>query len=266
MLPGIITVQINQGGSAINILRRLNLTSGLQLCLDAGDGTSLPAASDTWNDLSGGAYHFYPGSGTGADAADPTINGTAGQLSSGNYLSFDGGDYLTLNQANPAWVNAIHQDNFIGGMAAWVYIGSDALQGIAGNDANSSSNIGFHWSLSTTNQGIIIVRGGGIALNANFSGMNPTAGAWNFVAWAINEPAATGLMFKDGTVQAFTSTYSSPSAGDATYTMQVGSRGNASGPLSNGSRIGMFCAWQGADISQSALEALRQATRGRFGV
>jgi len=126
-----------RGTSLINTLKNLGLTTNLRVCLDAGDLNSYDGTSQTWKDLSGGGYDFFRGTSSSSDSSDPTFNGTAGRLSSGEYLSYDGGDYFTLAQTNPAWVNTFHKAGAKFTICQWNYlnaIGSSSDEAIGIGD------------------------------------------------------------------------------------------------------------------------------------
>lgn len=260
-----------RGVSALHAARRLGLSGGLKLCLDGGDSVSLPAGSATWNDLSGNAHHFNRGSGSGSDAADPSINGTAGQLVAGNYLGFDGGDYLTLAAANPTWVNNIHKDNAAFTLLAWLYVDTTtgAERGLAGTNGwnGASGGTGFGWQLNNSTNGIqfFVMNAGAFPFNS-VSTLVPNQDAWSCVGISINESGNSRVHFLNGEVSSGSATYSSPASGDATYTMQIAARGNAAGIIDSGSRFAGFCAWEGRALSVAEMRAFYQATRGRFGL
>ena len=94
----------------ITTIRRCGLTTGLKLCLDKGDANSY-ASGQSWLDVSGNGYDFFLGATGGAEASDPTSNGTAGGRSPEEYWSFDGVQFFRLASANPTWVNNFHKDN-----------------------------------------------------------------------------------------------------------------------------------------------------------
>lgn len=82
--------------SLIKILMSLSLTTSLIACWDAGDSDSWPGSGQSWLDVSGNGHDIQRGSGSGSDSADPTFNGTPGNLSESEYWTSDGGDYFTM--------------------------------------------------------------------------------------------------------------------------------------------------------------------------
>lgn len=252
-----------RGANGLYVARKLGL-QGLQLCLDAGDADSLPAASSQWLDLAGSGYDFD----FGAAGAAPAISGTAGQLALGNYLAFDGGDYLTYDSANEAWMNSIHKDGAVFWGACWIYPAGSAQNRIVGNYGNSASNIGFGWYINTSTGGHTFLQ----ARGTGSFGYGPTSiqgfadGAWQFAAIAINEAVGTGFQCRNGVFSALTPSYGTPSASDATYTTQVAANGNNTTPLPNGARLGMLLMGTGSIPPSGQMAALFDATRGRFQV
>src|SRR5688572_10725967 len=116
-------------GGAINdtlltILNGLGLTANLKLCLDAGDNLSAPAAATSWLDRSGNGYDFFRGTTSGADATDPTFNGTPGELSAAEYWSFDGGDFFRYDTTNETWMQNLHKNNALLSFFCWLYLPS----------------------------------------------------------------------------------------------------------------------------------------------
>jgi hypothetical protein len=248
------------------------LTSGLKLCLDAGDANSYSGSGQSWLDTSGNGYDFFRGATSASAADDPTFNGTAGRRSSGEYWSFDGGDFFRYDSANETWMNNLHKDNAIFSAAAWVYVVNVA----AGNDGSvfgtcdhavtngvkfilDENELPYIAVWSTT--GSVLISGTGTSLGLN---------AWHFMSVSLDEAVGAngGRFVIDGTTTTFTSTYTSPGTGAAGYTMEIGAGGNAAaaGMMPSGTRMGMLAIWEGAVLTQTQLLALYQATRGRFGV
>lgn len=264
MLPGVMPTTIQQGGSAINILRRLNLTSGLQLCLDAGDAASYDGSSQSWLDRSGNGYDFFLGAGGTATASDPTFNGTAGGLSSAEYFSFDGGDYFTYDTTNETWMQ-FHKDNAIFSYMGWWYFADSASgRGIFGNFLNPGQ--GLRFGLTSAELYDVVQRNGSANDVVYTSSFTAPTGAWTFVALYINEAGGAGASFiqQNATVETFDAAYSSPTASNASTTLQIGSYGGAVNPQPNGSRHAISV-WRDT-LTQGEAMSFYHATRRRFGV
>lgn len=252
----------------IDVIKHLGLTSGLKLCLDAGDISSYDGTSQTWADVSGNSYSFYRGSGSGSDAADPTFNGTAGRQSSSEFFSFDGGDYFTLNQANPTWVDNLHKDNAKVSAVCWLYLGS-----ISASDVNPifgtsvrSSIIGS--GLFINSLGLLAWNATNGSANAYFNGSADafTAGAWSFAGLSLDEAGNTATFVVNGAATSRGGTYSSPTASNAANVLVVGKLdGVPDDFLESGSRMAGLSVWEGTALTATQLEAIYNATKAKFG-
>ncbi|UCI08685.1 LamG domain-containing protein [Mesorhizobium sp. B1-1-8] len=249
------------------LMQRLGLTANLTVLLDAGDQASF-SSGQTWVDLSGGGDSFFLGATSGSEASDPTLNGTAGRLSANEYWKFNGSQYFILNQANPAWVNNIHKAAAKFSSAGLYWFGAvNTANGIWGNNANAPGNLGAR--LTVTAAGAlnfnVAKTGASFALDVS-STLSPTAGAWHFIGMSVDEAAGTGFIHMDGTNFSFTSTYATPSAASATYTIEIGARGNGDGKFSNTSRMGFHSMWEGRSLTSVEMAAIYAAMRLRFGI
>lgn len=259
-----------RGVPMIVAARRLGLASNLRLCLDAGDDASY-SSGQSWLDTSGNGYDFFRGADGSATATDPTFNGTAGRRSSGEFWSFDGGDYFTYDTTNETWMQNLHKNNAIFTAVAWFYCA--AVNGsIFGNDQSLETNIGTDFIIGAGATSLVLgVRkgstGNALAVLSTDLGLGTlTTSVWSMCSISVDEGAATGLMGINGSFASFTSTYTSPSASNATNTMQIGANGNGQRILPNNSRLASLMMWEGRALSQGELQALFQATRVRFGV
>lgn len=261
-----------RGTSLINTIKNLGLTSGLKLCLDPGDLNSYDGSSQIWKDLSGGGYDFNRGSGSSSDAADPTFNGTAGKLSSGEYFSFDGGDWLTLGQVNPSWVNDMHKDNAKFSLIAWLYspnIATGTSEIIFGTADNQTASVGVDIAIGGISDGDF-----GFAMRNSLGTTNRvlTASArlvsaqFNFVGLSYDESAGSVVLRINSSQETPSLSYTSPSAASASYTARIGDGGNGNRPLKANDRLGQIAVWGGIAIGATALSSIFTATRGRYGV
>lgn len=259
-----------RGVPMIVAARRLGLASNLRLCLDAGDDASY-ASGQSWLDTSGNGYDFFRGADGSATATDPTFNGTAGARSASEYFSFDGGDYFTYDTTNETWMQNLHKDNAIFTAVAWFYCA--AVSGsIFGTSTAQDTGIGTDMIIGGAATTLVLgVRkgtgGSALAVISSDLGLsNMATSAWSMCSVSVNEGATTGIMGINGSFATFTSTYTSPASGNASNTMQIGAAGNAQRILPNNSRLASLMMWEGRALSQGELQALFQATRGRFGV
>lgn len=272
MLPGMVPV-VRAPKYFINIIKGLGLAANLKLCLDARDPASY-VSGQSWLDRAGGGYDFFLGADGSATATDPTFTGTAGSLSA--YWAFDGGDYFTYDTTNEAWMQNIHKDNAKWGAFFWVYLASTTGDpALAGTRSNSNSNIGFRINVAagTGDRLLLLISNGSgtVSMNSTTNGATtdiPGTGQWFFVAVSVDEAVGAGGGFIQANLSAstFTSTYGSPSASAATYTMQLGAAGNATEPMTNGSRMAGAVMFEGVAPTQAQATDFFNATRGQFGV
>lgn len=255
-------------GTMIEVLNALGLQSGLQLCLDAGDAASYDGSSQTWTDRSGNGYSFYRGSGSGADAADPTFNGTSGNQTASEYFSFDGADLFTLNQANPSWVNNAHKNSAQLTIAAWVWINTtNNYNGIIGDVGTS----GGGWNIAVNPNstfGFASVRDDGNASMTLTSSAVITEDAWQFLLVSFDEQAGTGFLRLNGTNENKTATMVSPSSNNSDTELRIGCGGLPSAgfdEIESGGRVATVAAWSRVFTSDEAT-SLFEATRTKFGV
>jgi len=249
----------------MGIITELGLTSNLKMALDAGDATSLPAASAKWIDLSGNGADFYRGSSAGGDAAEPAINGTAGRMMNTNYLSFDGADYLEYDAANETWMQNIHKDNAIFTALVAFYVNTTVgSQGLISTNRGANSSVGFNIGVSPSGLLNFQVRtGSGAAINTSASGFGVNEPGWNIGLVSVNEGAGTGSFLINGNLVSFTSTYTSPAAGNAAFTMRLGIRGDQD-PLESGARMAAVAMWEGVALSDTDLTNIWDRLRRRF--
>lgn len=246
--------------SLATIISRLGLTSGLKLVLDAGEAASY-TSGQSWLDLSGNGYDFFLGASNTPSTDDPTFNGTAGALTASEFWSFDGGDYFRYDSANEAWMGNIHKDNAKFTIIAWLYPNVGSNHVVLGNNGGAvTSGVGFHFGLQSDDKLFMRVANGGVGALGGTSTIGVTNAAWNFIGVTIDEAATTGAYQVNATQQAFTSTYTSPSAAAPSFTTEVGARGNASTPFPNGSRLAMVAAWEGVALSTAQMTSLYNAT------
>lgn len=254
--------------SLLRVLTDLGLTTNLRLVLDAGDAASY-SSGQVWLDIFGSGYDFNRGATSGAEASDPTFNGSANGLSSAEFWSLDGGDFFTYDAANETWMNSLHKDGTAFTLMAWIYPTSvAAVSGIVGTSGASSSQVGIQFRLNTTGAlGFIVQDGSGAnALNVNSGAATVTLNAWNMVALTVDEAGNLADFQVNAATDTNAGAFDTPSASSATHTMQIGALGNAANQAQSGMRISMLAAWEGGHLSSASLDSIYQATRQRFGV
>jgi hypothetical protein len=262
-----------RGYDLLSILTKCGQRDNLQLCLDAGDINSYSGSGQSWLDRSGGGYDFFRGATSGAAADDPTFNGTAGQLSDGEYWSFDGGDFFTYDSANETWMNNLHKNNAKLTLASWVWVPSaqfstDSVQ-LFSTCGTATTTIGVHLRVESAN----FVRfragngsGSAWALEVE-NNTSYTLADWTFFAASIDEAADFAAVQTNNSVQTSSGTYSSPSSSAAAGTLTLArSAPAATDFFINTGRMAMAMAWEGRALSEGELKAIYMATRARFGV
>lgn len=263
------------GGSFLNIAHRCGLMSNLQLCLDAGEKASYSGSGQSFLDIAGGGYDFFRGADGTATTDDPTFNGTAGGLSSGEYWSFDGGDYFRYDTSNETWMANYHKDNATLSIACWVYHSSDgAVRHVPLFSTFNGVNTGVGLDLYTiTTQKLQLLVGNGSGTGYALSKVSDAVlsnSAWHFLGLSLDE-AGNGFFYADGgylqvgAADTWTAAYTSPSAAGATNTLEIGALAPASVFAANGDRFAGGLYWSTA-LTKASFDNLWAASRGRFGV
>lgn len=254
----------------LTTLRRLGLTEGLKLCLDAGDSNSWPGSGGKWLDRSGGGYDFFLGTDATAQTTDPTFNGAVGKRSSGEYFSFDGGDYFSYDTTNESWMKALHKAGAVS-FVALVYLGSDALCDIVATSAAgasyrgctlyySATNNKFQFTTYDTTPASVTIGSAGPDISASlpglfFVGLTTTIGSGS--AYTIN---VNGVNYSDAW-GAF-----APSVTDPTYDMKIGSLADANNKDPSGTRLHALSVWQGTALTADNLTAIWNSVRSKYGL
>jgi hypothetical protein len=231
---------------------------------------SYSGSGQSWLDMSGNGYDFFRGTTSGAQASDPTFNGTAGNLTGSEYWGFDGGDVFTYDTTHETWMQNLHKNNAKLTLACWVY--SPTLAGgiaLAGNNSAETLEVGFNFNVrSTSVLRFGVTSGSGAALNMDSTAtMSDTA--WTFLAASLDEATSNSGIMQVGATQETgkACAYTSPSASNASFTTQLACLGDSGAVgLVNGSRMSMFTAWEGVALTAAQLQAIYDATRARHGV
>lgn len=257
-----------KSASLYSAISSLGLTTNLKLCLDAGDANSYNPSVQTakWLDVSGNGNDFFRGSSTAGDAAEPTFNGTAGGLSGEEYFSFDGGDYFVHDAANAAWMENIHKDNAIFTIFSVGYIVSTSTSFVI-SATRSGSGAGFTASFvrGSTGRPLLFVAnaGNGVVLLQD-SSLTHSLSSWSAVGISVNEGSASGVFTLNGSSQAFTSTYASPSTGNAAGTLTLGAEAGLTLLAPSGSRMSCLAMWEGTALTATNLTSLYSEISKRF--
>jgi len=276
MMPILNIGLLNMGSPQMTLLQAIQgtgLATNLKLCLDAAEAASY-SSGQTWTDRSTSATNFYRGTTSGSDAADPTFNGTAGNLSRNEYWSFDGGDYFTLvSGSNPSWVQPFHKDGATFTIMAAFYptISTVTAEAIIGDSVNSGDQTGFRYLVlgNNGNPGKTSI----VVGNTTTTALNDTSTvicndqAWNIIGVSVSENAGAsgGVHFVNGSSNTFNPAYTSPATGSAVNTLTVGSQGNGGFAPKTTSRLAWIAVWDTA-LSAANMQAIFGQTRGRFGI
>lgn len=225
------------------VIRGLGLTSGLVLCLDAGDLASYDGSSQTWTDRAG-TNHFFRGTSIAATAEDPTFNGVAGAKSDAEYFSFDGGDRFTENFTH-AYANDWHKNNGAFTLLAVPYIGAAkaALSQVfncTGQQStgapgvsmyiNAADTLSLFHAIDDVGSAEVLTTAATVALNS-----------WNFLAAAFDEATPAADLVINTTAQAFVPTASTATAAKAASVRLCGR--SAGENFESGERLACFAAW-----------------------
>lgn len=257
-----------------SVIDRQNIASGLQLCLDAGDINSWPGSGQKWLDVSGNGYDFHLGTTSGSEATDPAFTGTAGALTSGDYWTCDADALFTYDTTNETWMQNLHKDGAIFTMLAWVYQTAYGVGGspcVFGTLGNATKAVGIQFQLNQTT-GLLRLQFGNGSANFSFTsgGAAPSLNAWHLIGVSVSENAGAsgGQFYSDGAVNgaAFNPAYTSPSAANATFTMQVAGAGNSQRPvgMSGDARMGFFGIWEGVNLTAAQILAFYNSTESFF--
>lgn len=257
--------------SLIAAIQNLGLTSGLKICLDAGDANSYTSGTK-WLDTSGNGFDFHFGDGVNAGTR-PTFNGTPGGLSANEYFTSSGTNYFTYDSTAEPWMQTLHKDGAVlSAFAIWRAtspLSSSAFSGFTNWTGMGGGAVWLPYSAS----------GGGprfasfitsIQTAANIvSTTLPVANAWNIQGFSLNEnTGANGAVWNvNGTATTHSSTYTAPATNDPTvFRLASSTTSGNSNAFPVGVRFACLAIWQGTALSSTQLEDLRNAMRGRYGL
>lgn len=272
--------EIVREGTLIQALTDLNLTTNLQLCLDAGDANSY-TSGQKWLDTSGNGYDFFLGVDGSSSGDDPTFNGVAGGLSADEYFSFDGGDYFTYDAANETWMNDMHKNGHATTVVALAFLPSTGNGTILGSAA-SASEIGMRFTMHSSGRSLQWEADDGVPTGVGHEASiltDPgtlTQGAWNFLGVSYEENGGDSSFFyangdygtsshTNANANTFDGNYEPPSSSNATRTLQIGASGGSTLTFVDQTRLAMLSCWDKA-LSKAELDSLHAAVRHRVGI
>lgn len=232
--------------------------SNVKLALDAGYISSVASATtQSWADLiSSPDDHFTRGGTAGSDSGEPTFRGTAGGLSGNEYWLGAGGtnDYfIYTGGGNPSWIQPFHQNNAVLTIGALIYIPDfidhTGREFVALTNYGSTDDTGFRFWIDEENLTIHfrVLNNNATVIDVSTGLDNTWYGNWMFVGVSLDESVGAGggkFMVNGQELATFTSTYSSPSAGNAEASLSIASYHDER--LNAGDRIAMLFALDAA--------------------
>lgn len=260
-------------GGAQTLQQAINsaaLTANLQLCLDAGDAASWPGSGTKWLDTSGNGYDFFLGSDGTTNA--PTFTGPVGGTAS--YFAVGDKSFFRYDTANETWMKNIHKNNAAFSFFTVFYSPTSSATAYYLGDSSGSPGTGFRWR-SGAQLTLDVYNAGATVITESTTSQFLTQPGINIVGLSVNEATGVGGGFNysnGGYAQVsgsdtFDSTYSSPSSGNPTYTLDIGSDGNAesSNKCTLGTRFYCLAAWSSA-LTKANMDTLYSILRYRFGL
>lgn len=259
----------NLAANPVNLMeaiRLLGLTANLRCCLDARVVASYPGSGNKWLDLSGNGVDFFKG--TDGTTAAPTFTGTAGMPSA--YFLCNGSQYFTYDAANESWMNAMHQS---GNISTIVLIGlfvTTASTALMGTNGGLTSGTGFNHTMAATPTSLVsrVRNAGAQVMPSATSTLIIENSVYQYIGVNLDAPAGAsgGYVRSSGGSGTFDSTYTTPAAGAASQTLQIGAVGGGLNIVSNLTRFVAVAFWQGgAAITPTQHNLLRQLTRQPIG-
>ncbi len=259
--------------SLMDVITNLSLTANLKICLDAGTLDSYTSGT-SWLDLSGNGYDFTFGTAAGAGSDDPTFNGVAGNLTSAEYMSYDGGDFFEYDTTPEAWMETLHKNNAVFTIIHWFYKVSDSnIRSHVGTLNSGGTGMDFeHSAGDRITIAIFDDAGNATVLDVTADvGSAISNDSWHFVAVSLDEPTGAGgsFFYLDGAIaqvsssDKFDATYSSPSTSGSNE-MQIGAGGFNNQNFISGTRSAELAIWQGTALTEANLDAIYANTLARF--
>jgi hypothetical protein len=254
-----------------NVITELGLTTNLVLCLDVGDEKSYNGGTQ-WIDTSGGGYNFNRGTTNGSDGADPTFNGSIGNLGSSEYWSFDGADYFTLGQTNPTWVNNLHKSNQYTSFLAIFNCNftPGERKTIFASDRFNLDNPGIHIQMNTNSLpnkiGVVISASDStVAIGVQSPVLN--SGNWNIagISWR-NTGSAPYISFANGNSGTGNMVSASWYNTNAYSLAQIAAENGANVPFLAGDKLAAYAMWQGTQLTAQNYQDIYSRLRYRFGL
>lgn len=255
-----------QDASLAGALGRLGLTSGLLVCLDAGDIRSYGGSGQVWSNLAPNAgTDFFLGTTGSVDAGDPVFNGTAGALSDAEYFELDFGDKFIESAAG--WgADEFVKDGYAYTVAAVIFVPAPRARTL--NVLTVGTGPPYtRFGITTSDQLTFFVDPSSAAGSVNqFSGTGVTiaGGSWNFVAMtAVDVNANDSLFQANGSSISVNCNNPQGNTAPAAGPAVIGAFANGLQEVEDGTRFGAVLVWDRA-LSQSELTSLYGEIKSRW--
>jgi hypothetical protein len=190
------------------------VTSGLTLCLDAGNLKSYPTSGTTWTDLSKNGNN-------GTLVGGPTFSSL-----NGGCIVFNGSNQYIDNTGTVSTFSFI-QNTGVYTISAWVkpsVLNKEMY--ICGNDSGTAAQKGFYLGTTSTDIFIVITRGLGgtvATLVVNSCFLNTT----DWVNVVVVGNGITNQFYRNGVIFGASSNTSTLSTGDSSFSLGIGFIKNA---------------------------------------
>lgn len=181
-------------------------------------------------------------------------------------FQMDGSGSLRYNSAGSVDWNALHKNNAKFTMLFWVEDILGTAGALMGNTGSNTNGPGVFVQVSAAGvPTFAVLRASADALReASTLTFGSDGNDWSCFGLAVDEAAATGLFFLNGQVDAFTSTYTSPSSAAAAERFELMARGSKN--QSKEGFISQFIYEAGVAWTEEMFNAYYQMSRGRYGV
>lgn len=247
-------------------IQGLSLTSGLTLCIDAGDGASVASGSaQQVTDVSGAGNHLWRGATSSSEASDPTFSGVANAKTDAEKFTVDGNQYFS-SQSTGALANA-HKDSAKWSVVAVLKAKWDGVTGWNLFGTGNSAQNGFRVSISNGGQITLTVRGGGSSiLSVQAPLKEAPTDRLMFLGLSVDEAGGNSASFfqMDDLQSSFNGAYSAPNSGAADGALAIFARPDHSNKAISGCEFVAMAAWDTVALSSAQMEGLRLAMLGRW--
>lgn len=237
----------------IDIITELGLTSGLNFVLDFADSRSYDGSSQSITDATGNGNTFFRGATSGAEASDPTFNGSIGNPTESTYMSFDGGDFLTEN-GSLTFAENWHKNNGAFTIVTLYYTPAAKASVSAlfsTRDDNTTSDAGVN--LYVTSTGKIRLRRSTSTTTTQITNTSvPTvATGWNFIGAGFDEATTTLRARINGSTEDVTGLTASTDTDPNTFEYTIGAEydsgaapsGGYDSFIQSGERLACIAGW-----------------------